>query len=88
VNLLQLTAVIKHSALHLSGDTGTLHLAVATQTPVVAWFWPNPGIHHWVPSGPQYQVLVGSSRQDASFIQEIPTSELVGAAKIVLAARA
>src|SRR5215831_3395051 len=40
----QLAAVVQHSALNLSGDTGTLHLALMSGTPAVSWFRPNPGM--------------------------------------------
>ncbi|MGH7994242.1 MAG: glycosyltransferase family 9 protein, partial [Limisphaerales bacterium] len=44
LNLIQLAAVIQHSAMHFCGDTGPFHLAVMTNTPAVAWFWPNPAV--------------------------------------------
>jgi ADP-heptose:LPS heptosyltransferase len=87
LNLTQLAGVIQLSALHFCGDTGTLHLAVMTQTPVVAWFWPNPGLREWVPAGEKYRVIVGTNEPDAKFLGKIQTNELVRAAQATLAAR-
>jgi len=87
LNLTQITAVIRHSALHFCGDTGTLHLAVMTQTPVVSWFWPNPGLREWVPAGEKFRVVVGANAPEEKFLGKIQTGELVHAAQAVLAAR-
>jgi ADP-heptose:LPS heptosyltransferase len=84
LNLMQIAAVIRHSALHYCGDTGTLHLAVMTQTPVVAWFWPNPGLREWVPAGEQYRVIVGANEPDASHLGNISTDDLIAATQSVL----
>lgn len=51
LNLMQLAAVIQHSAVHLCGDTGTLHMALMTGTPTVSWFRPIPGLEVWIPIG-------------------------------------
>jgi ADP-heptose:LPS heptosyltransferase len=87
LNLTQIAAVIRHGALHFCGDTGTLHLAVMTQTPVVAWFWPNPGLREWIPAGDQYRVVMGTNTPNEKFLGKIRTDELVQSAKAVLAAR-
>jgi ADP-heptose:LPS heptosyltransferase len=84
LNLIQVAAVIKNSAIHFCGDTGTLHLAVMTQTPVVAWFWPNPGIKEWVSTGEKCQVIVSSNPPDTTFLRDIATDALVQGAKAVL----
>jgi heptosyltransferase-3 len=84
LNLAQVTAVIRHSALHFCGDTGTLHLAVMTQTPVVAWFWPNPGLREWVPTGEKYRVIVGANEPGAAHLGKISTVDLITAAQSVL----
>jgi ADP-heptose:LPS heptosyltransferase len=84
LNLTQLAAVIQHSALHFCGDTGTLHLAAMTNTPTVAWFWPNPGLRQWVPVGEKYRVVVGANEPDAQFLGRIATDELIAAAQSVL----
>jgi heptosyltransferase-1 len=84
LNLVQLAAVIQHSALHFCGDTGPFHLAVMTNTPAVAWFWPNPGLREWVPGGGPYRVLVGANEPGAQFLGKISTAEIVAAAQSVL----
>ena len=84
LNLTQIAAVIRHSALHFCGDTGTLHLAVMTQTPVVAWFWPNPGWREWVPAGDKYRVIVGANEPGAAHLGKISTNDLIAAAQSVL----
>lgn len=80
LDLIQIAAVIKNSALHFCGDTGTLHLAVMTQTPVVAWFWPNPGIKEWVSTGETCRVIVGSNPSGESFLCGISSPALIHAA--------
>jgi len=87
LNLVQLAAVIQHSAGHFCGDTGPLHLAVMTGTPTVAWFWPNPGLRQWVPTGNQYQVIVGAKEPGAQYLQKIDLNELIRATQSILAAR-
>lgn len=85
LNLTQIAAVIKYSAAHLCGDTGTLHLAVMTQTPLVAWFWPNPAIKEWVPQTDACKVIVGTNPLDADFLRKISIEAIVEATHSVLA---
>ena len=85
LNLLQLTGVIQHSALHFGGDTGTLHLAVATQTPAVAWFWPNPGMKMWLPVSGSCRVVTGVSQPDEAFLTKIAVAELIRLGEELLA---
>jgi ADP-heptose:LPS heptosyltransferase len=84
LNLMQLAAVIQHSALHFCGDTGPFHLAVMTNTPTVAWFWPNPGLRQWLPTGEKYRVIVGANEPGAQFLDRIATGDLIAAAQSVL----
>jgi heptosyltransferase-3 len=88
LNLTQLAAVIQHSALHFCGDTGTLHLAAMTNTPTVAWFWPNPGLQQWVPTGEKYRIIVGKNEPGAQHLGRIGTGELVRATQSVIGAMA
>jgi len=53
-----LAAVIEKCACNLSGDTGSLHLAMMTRAPAVAWFRAHKGEKEWIPEGPQYRVLI------------------------------
>jgi heptosyltransferase-2 len=84
LNLMQLAAVIQHSALHFCGDTGPFHLAVMTNTPAVAWFWPNPGLRQWLPDGGPYRVLVGENEPGTVHLGKISTAELIAAAQSIL----
>lgn len=83
LSLIQIAAVIKYSALHFCGDTGTLHLAVMTQTPVVTWFWPNRGIKEWISTGEKCRVIVGTSPAGAEFLCDVKTEEIIQMAKEV-----
>jgi ADP-heptose:LPS heptosyltransferase len=87
LNLVQLAAVIQHSAMHLCGDTGTLHLALMTGTPAVSWFWPNPGMKAWAPAGEHYQTLVGTTSPEVRHLGGIATGALVEAVATVLESR-
>jgi ADP-heptose:LPS heptosyltransferase len=87
LNLIQMAAVIKYSAAHFGGNTGTLHLAVMTQTPIVTWFWPNPGtMHAWMPVGGQFRVILGENRPGETFLCNIATDALIRAAKQIAGA--
>jgi ADP-heptose:LPS heptosyltransferase len=86
LNLTQLAGVIQHSALHFCGDTGTLHLAVMTQTPVVAWFWPNPGLREWIPANEKNRIVMGTNAPGENYLGKISVDELVHAARFALAA--
>jgi ADP-heptose:LPS heptosyltransferase len=87
LKLVELAAVIQRSALHFCGDTGPFHLAVMTNTPTVAWFWPNPGSRQWLPAGGPYRVLVGANEPGAPYLSGIATASLVAAAQSVLKSR-
>jgi len=85
LQLPELVAVIAHSAVHLCGDTGTLHLAVMTNTPMVAWFWPNPGRAEWVPLGEQFRILVGENPASTPFLRGVPTTTVIENLQTLLA---
>lgn len=59
LSVLELTALIKRSVLHLGGDSGSLHIALIMGTPAVSWFYPYKGLIQWMPQGPQYRSLIG-----------------------------
>jgi ADP-heptose:LPS heptosyltransferase len=84
LNLMQLTAVIQGSALHLCGDTGPFHLAVMTNTPTVAWFWPNPNLRMWLPANGPFRVIVGANEPGGQFLGRVATGELLAAAQSLL----
>ena len=79
LNLVQLAAVIQHSALHLGGDTGTLHLALMTGAPSVSWFRPGPGTSVWIPVGDRHRTVFGTAEAVGEPLRGVETSELVGA---------
>ena len=76
LSLVQLAAVIKHSCVHLSGNTGTVHLALMTGTRSVSWFRPDSGMRAWDPVGERHRVIVGPVDTKEGFLQGIETSEL------------
>jgi ADP-heptose:LPS heptosyltransferase len=88
LNLVQLAAVIQRSTIHFCGDTGPFHLAVMTNTPTVAWFWPNPGIRQWLPAGEEFRVVVGKNEPGTQFLSAIATPDLVAAAAQLIELRA
>ncbi|MGD0348855.1 MAG: glycosyltransferase family 9 protein [Verrucomicrobiota bacterium] len=84
LDLLQLAAVIQHSAVHLCGDTGTLHLALMTNTPAVSWFRPNPGSEVWIPAGEKFRTILGTGNDPHAALQGIETAQLLAAVQAVL----
>jgi ADP-heptose:LPS heptosyltransferase len=81
----RLAAVIEKAALHLCGDTGSLHIALMTQTPTVAWFRAHRGQHEWIPLFPQYRVVVADGGADDA-LHGIDTGALLAAAQALLPA--
>lgn len=59
LSVIHLTALIQKCALHLGGDSGSLHLARITNRPAVSWFYPYKGLIQWMPKGPHYRSLMG-----------------------------
>jgi len=53
-----LMALIQNAALHLSADSGPVHLAVAAGTPSVSWFLKNPGMLEYLPEGARHFAFV------------------------------
>jgi ADP-heptose:LPS heptosyltransferase len=84
LDLTQVAAVIQRSALHLCGDTGTLHLALLAGARTVSWFWPNPGRQAWIPVGNRHRTIVGKMEPEQRFLCGIQTEELVQAVHAVL----
>lgn len=81
-----LASVIAGAALNFSGDTGSLHVALMTGTPAVAWFRAHRGQNEWIPRSPRYAVLVAEHPADAPALLGIDTAALVDAASRILAA--
>lgn len=83
LSLLELTALISRSALHLGGDSGALHLAWMTGVPALAWFREYPRMRDWLPDGPQHRVFVGQASPNG--IAGLDAAEMLGAAADLLA---
>ncbi|MBV5330024.1 MAG: glycosyltransferase family 9 protein [Chlorobium sp.] len=96
-NLAETAAIIKQSAMLISGDSGILHIGVGLGTPTVSLF--GPGIaKKWAPKGPWHQVLnhnlpcspctkfgyTQKCHHNAKCIQGITPDEVVQAAKMLL----
>jgi ADP-heptose:LPS heptosyltransferase len=86
LNLVQLAAVIQHSAAHLSGETGTLHLALMTGVPTVAWFWTRPHMGVWIPIGDRHRTVLGTVVAEGKPLHGVVTAELVRSIEDVLRA--
>ena len=87
LDLVQLSAVIQRAAVHLCGDTGTLHLALMTGTPTVSWFRGGPGTTGWIPVGNTHRTLFGNVAGEGEPLQGVGTAELVQAVEEVLGNR-
>jgi len=86
LELMQLAAVIQHSAAHLCGDTGTLHLGLMTGTPTVSWFRPNPGSQAWIPVGDRYRTVFGTGNDPHASLRGIEIGRVLEAVEMVLCA--
>jgi lipopolysaccharide heptosyltransferase III len=84
LNLIQLAAVIQNSAVHFCGDTGTLHLALMTGARSVCWFWPNPRMQIWGPTGSRHRTLMGTNEPGETYLCKIETGGLVNAVEAIL----
>jgi ADP-heptose:LPS heptosyltransferase len=84
LNLVQLAAVIQHSAVHLCGDTGTLHLALMTGIPTVSWFQSGPGSSVWLPTGSKHRTVPGTVVAEEKPLRGVKTSDLVRAVSDLL----
>ena len=96
-DLTETAAIIRQSAMLISGDSGLLHIGVGLGIPTLSLF--GPGISQkWAPKGPQHRVLnhhlpcspctrfgyTQKCRHNAKCIQEITPDEVVQAAIMML----
>lgn len=79
-----LAAVIEKCAVNLCGDTGSLHLAMMTRAPAVAWFRSHRGEQEWIPHGARYRVLIAQGGA-ADALHGIANDALLAAVAQVLA---
>jgi ADP-heptose:LPS heptosyltransferase len=74
LSIVELTALIARSSLHLGGDSGSLHIALMTNTPSISWFRDNRG-KDWMPEGEIHKQIIGQVALDG--IMGISSSDLV-----------
>ncbi len=79
LNVIELCAVIRGAALHLSGDTGPLHLAWMLNTPSVSWFRIKHDNLEYLPPPPRHRALMAES-PDPRALLGIDTQALCDAA--------
>ena len=61
-SIAQLAAVLHRSRLHIGGDSGVLHLAVALGKPTLSVFRDHAGLKEWMPVGAQHRQFVAQCR--------------------------
>lgn len=59
LDLLELTAIVQASCLHMGGDSGGLHVAWMTGVPTVTWFRRYDGLADWRPIGDRNREVIG-----------------------------
>jgi ADP-heptose:LPS heptosyltransferase len=79
LDLLELTALVQASSLHLGGDSGGLHVAWMTGVPTVTWFRRYDGLADWRPVGDRHRDVIGE--RSPSGLKEIATSDLMACAQ-------
>jgi heptosyltransferase-1 len=75
----QLHAVIEGAALHLSGDTASMHLAWLAGTPSVCWMSASANHRAWAPQGDQH-AMVYSTEPPRPYLLGVSTESIVAAA--------
>ena len=80
----KLAALIQGAALHICGDSGSLHLAFMTGVPAVAWFRAHVNQKEWIPQGPHYRVLVAPDAEPRDALHGIDNNALLAAARELL----
>ena len=61
-SIARLAAVLLRSRLHIGGDSGVLHLAMALGAPTLAVFRDHAGLKEWTPVGEQHRQWVAACR--------------------------
>ena len=77
VDLLELSAIVSMSALHLGGDSGGNHLAWMCGIPSVTWYRDFEGLPEWILRGDRRVAFVGE--QNDAGIRGIRTQDLLDA---------
>lgn len=84
LDVAELAAVIEGAALHLSGDTGPMHLAWLAKVPSVSWFYAGSDHPEWRPQGARHRALFVDERPQ-DFLRGLETAAIVDAARAALA---
>ena len=71
-----LAAMIQTCLLNFSGDTGSLHVALMTGTPAIAWFRAHKGQKEWIPVTGAYRVLIADGG-DPDALHGIATNAVI-----------
>jgi heptosyltransferase-3 len=82
LDLLELSALVDASRLHLGGDSGGLHVAWMTGTPSVTWFRHYDGLADWRLVSDRHRSVTGE--RTAEGLVGIETSRVVAAAAELL----
>jgi ADP-heptose:LPS heptosyltransferase len=59
LSIVELSALIARSSIHLGGDSGAVHIALMTNTPSISWFRDYSGNVEWIPKGNIHKQLIG-----------------------------
>jgi len=78
IDVAALFELIAGADLHLSGDTGSMHLAWLAGTPSVSWMSSLGNLRAWAPVGPRHRVVC-SGAPAGRFLAGIATDEVVAA---------
>ncbi len=82
LDLLELSAIVQASALHLGGDSGGNHVAWMLGTPSVTWYRDFEGLSEWILRGEKYIPLVGEQHDQG--IRGIETEQLLASTASLL----
>jgi ADP-heptose:LPS heptosyltransferase len=78
IDVAGLFELIAGADLHLSGDTGSMHLAWLAGTASVSWMSSLGNVRAWAPVGPRHRVVC-SGAPSGRFLAGIATDEVVAA---------
>ena len=84
LDLLEFTAIVQASCLHIGGDSGGLHVAWMTGVPTVTWFRRYDGLADWQPAGPSHYSVIGERTPEG--LVGVETSSLMEMAHCSLSA--
>jgi ADP-heptose:LPS heptosyltransferase len=82
LDLLELSAIVQASCLHMGGDSGGLHVAWMTGVPTVTWFRRYDGLADWQPVGARHRFVVGERTPEG--LSGVETSSILVMAEDLL----